>query len=316
MKTIVILIIMVIVFVTFVYATDSPTNVVITQNGSNVTINWDDVEGNVHYNILTCDTPYGDYILDEFGTFTSETSWTQAAPYPKKFYKVIAANGPAPVKLKTAGDFVILAKVAISTIPNSAITGDIGVSPAASTYLTGFTLTLDPSGTFSTSTLITGKAYAANYTSPTPSKLTTAVGDMQTAYVDAAGRPMPDFLNLGSGDLSGLTLEPGLYNWGTGVLITTSVTLNGGPDDVWIFQVSQGITMAVGASVTLAGGAQAKNIFWQSAGVVALDTAAHLEGNVLSSTAITLGTGATVNGRLLAQTAVTLAQSTVTKPTP
>jgi len=64
---------------------------------------------------------------------------------------------------------------------------------------------------------VVGNVYAADYTSPTPSNLTTAVSDMQTAYTDAAGRTTPDFLNLGAGNISGLNLAPGLYKWGTGV---------------------------------------------------------------------------------------------------
>lgn len=175
---------------------------------------------------------------------------------------------------------------------------------------------MDNGGTFSTSTQVVGKVYASDYLSPTPAKLISAIGDMQAAYNDAAGRVTPDFLNFGAGNLDGLTLVPGLYKWDTGILLTSAVTLNGGANDVWIFQIGQGIVFDSGANVILSGGANPKNIIWQSAGVVALGTAAHLEGIVLSATQITLATGATVNGRLLAQTAVTLDHSTVTQPTP
>jgi hypothetical protein len=227
-----------------------------------------------------------------------------------------AAAGPAPVLLRTAGDFAILAKAGIDTIPTSAITGDIGVSPIDSTSITGFSLVLDASTTFATSTQVTGRAYAANYTAPTPVKMTTAVSDMETAYTDAAGRAIPDFIELGSGQIGGLILIPGLYKWGTDVLISTDVTLAGGPDDVWIFQISGGITQASNKSVLLSGGALPKNIFWQAFGAVVLDTGAHMEGIVISYTEITLSTGASINGRLLSQTAVTLASSTVTQPAP
>ena len=163
---------------------------------------------------------------------------------------------------------------------------------------------------------MTGKIYAADYAVPTPSNLTTAVSDMETAYTDAAGRTLPDFTELGAGEIGGMTLVPGLYKWGTDVLITTDVTLNGGPNDVWIFQIAGGITQANGKSVILTGGALPKNIFWQSFGVVDLGTTAHFEGIILAQTAITLNTGATINGRLLSQTAVTLDSSTVVQPAP
>ncbi len=226
-----------------------------------------------------------------------------------------AAMGPAPVLLGMAGGFAILAKAGIDTIPTSAITGNIGVSPIDSTALTGFSLSVDATNAFATSTQVIGKVYAADYTVPTPGNLTTAINDLGTAYTDAAGRATPDFTELGAGEIGGLTLVPGLYKWGTGVTISTGVTLDGGPNDVWIFQIAGDLTQASDAIVTLSGGASAQNIFWQAFGQVMIGTNAHFEGVVLCETAIVLGTGASVKGRLLAQTAVTLDQNVVTQPT-
>ena len=226
----------------------------------------------------------------------------------------VAAAVQAPVNLGTAGNFVILAKSGISTIPTSAITGDIGVSPIGATAITGFALNLTAGSPFATSVQITGKVYAPGFADPTPVNLTTAIGDMQTAYTDAAGRTIPDFTELGAGQIGGLTLVPGLYKWGTDVLISTDVTLSGGPNDVWIFQIAGKITQANGTRIHLAGGALAANIFWQSFGDVALGTTAHFEGIIIAQTAISLATGASINGRLLAQTAVTLDANAVTAP--
>ena len=219
-----------------------------------------------------------------------------------------------PVNLGTAGNFVILAKSGISTVPTSAITGDIGVSPIDSTAITGFALSLTAGSPFATSAQVTGKVFAPNYAAPTPASLTAAVGDMQTAYTDAAGRTTPDFTELGAGQIGGLTLVPGLYKWSTDVLISSDVTLSGGPNDVWIFQIAGKITQANGAKIHLTGGALAANIFWQAFGDVSLGTTAHFEGIIIAQTSISLGTGASVNGRLLAQTAVTLQANTVTTP--
>jgi hypothetical protein len=226
------------------------------------------------------------------------------------------AKGLAPVSLGMAGNYVILAKTGVSTVPTSAITGDVGVSPVAASYLTGFALSADATNVFSSSTQVTGRLFAADYAGPTPSNLTTAVGSMETAYTDAAGRPGPNFIELNSGEIGGWTLVPGLYKWGSDVLISSDVTLNGGPNDVWIFQIAGGILQANATRVTLSGGAQAKNIIWQVAGGsgVSLGTMAHFEGIVLAKTAISLNTGASVNGRLLSQTAVTLKSNTVTQP--
>jgi hypothetical protein len=219
-----------------------------------------------------------------------------------------------PVNLGTAGNFVILSKSGISTVPTSAITGDIGVSPISSTAITGFSLTRSFNGQFARSAQVTGKVYAANYRAPTPANLTTAIGNMQTAYTDAAGRTLPNFTELGAGQIGGLTLVPGLYKWSTAVLISSDVTLSGGPNDVWIFQIAGKITQANGTKVLLAGGARAENAFWQSFGFVGLGTTSHFEGIILAQTSISLGTGASINGRLFAQTAVTLESNAVAVP--
>lgn len=226
-----------------------------------------------------------------------------------------AGRGPSPVVLGGADNFVILAKSAVSTTGVTGITGNIGLSPAAASFITGFSLIADASNVFSTSSMVTGNIYASDYAVPTPANLTTAVNNMLTAYTDAAGRA-PDYTELGAGNIGGLTLAPGTYKWGTGLLIPTNVTLNGGPNDVWIFQVAQGVTVASGAQVILTGGALPKNIFWQSFGAVDIGTTAHMEGVVLSQTSITLRTGASANSRLLAQTAVTLDANAITQPAP
>lgn len=221
--------------------------------------------------------------------------------------------GPAIVNLGTAGNFVILSKAGITNVPTSAITGDIGVSPIDWTAITGFSLIADATNEFSRSPQINGKAFGANNASPTPSNLTTAISNMETAFVDATGRPA-DYLELYSGDISGRTLAGGIYKWSTDVNINSDVTLNGGANDVWIFQSAGKISEASGIKVILTGGAQAKNVFWQSAGTVSIGTGAHFEGIVLSKTDITMKTNASIKGRLLAQTGITLDQNTVTAP--
>ena len=222
----------------------------------------------------------------------------------------------APVPLGTADNFVILSKSGISTTGTTSIIGDIGVSPAAATYITGFGLIMDASNQFSISSLVTGKVYAPDYAVPTPTNMTTAVKDMQTAYTNAAGRTAPTATELGAGNIGGMTLAPGLYKWGTGVTIPADITLSGGVNDVWIFQIGQTLTVGDGVHINLSGGAQAKNIFWQVAGQTTLGTTSVFNGNILCQTVIVLNNSATLNGRALAQTAVTLIASAVVMPAP
>ena len=217
-------------------------------------------------------------------------------------------SGPVPVSLGSAGGFAILSKTGITDVYASAIVGDVGTSP-----ITGAALLL-------TCGEVSGRTFTVDAAGPLPCAindatfLTAAVGDMGFAYDDAAGRLYPDVTELGAGEIGGLTLQPGLYKWGTGVLITTDVTLAGGPNDVWILQVAGTLNQGNATRVTLAGGARAKNIFWQVAGAVTIGTTAHFEGVVLAKTMIAVNTGASVTGRLLAQTAVTLQMNAVTQP--
>jgi hypothetical protein len=233
-----------------------------------------------------------------------------------------AGLGPAPVDLGSptngaaAGSYVLLAKTGITNVTGSSITGgDLGLSPAAASFITGFSL-VETSTVYATSASVTapGKVYAANYAAPTPTNLTTAVLGMQTAYQDAASRTNPDFLNLASGNLGGLTLVPGLYRWGTGVTVPLDVTIAGGANDVWILQISNDLDLSSATQVVLSGGAQAKNIFWQVAGNATIHPNAHFEGVILCQTGITLQTTATLHGRAFAQTLVAIDDNAITAP--
>ena len=221
---------------------------------------------------------------------------------------IAAAQGPVAVQLGSAGTFAVVSKTGVTDVSVSVITGNVGTSPT-----TGASI-LVPCAE------VTGTIYSVDAAGPVPCGvidpvfLTGVVRDMELAYDDAAGRVAPDVSELGAGEIGGLTLAPGLYKWGTGLLLSTDVTLSGGPDDVWIFQVAGTLNQASATRITLAGGATAKNIFWQVAGAVTIGTYAHFEGILLGKTVVGMNTGATVNGRLLAQTAVTLQMNSITQP--
>jgi len=213
------------------------------------------------------------------------------------------------VNLGVAGDFVILSQAGITDVPSSVITGNIGASP-----ITGAAIGVPCSE-------VTGIIYQVDAAGPLcavtdATKLGTAVLDFGTAYTDAAGRAYhadAKHLNLGRGEIGGLTLAPGVYHWDNNVTISTDVTLKGGKNDVWIFQIPGTLNISSATSVILKG-VLAKNIFWVVGGAVTLGTSSHFEGNILGWTGITLETGASINGRLLAGTQVALQKATVTMP--
>jgi hypothetical protein len=228
-----------------------------------------------------------------------------------------ATDAATTVDLRSAGDYAILAQTGISTVPASAITGDIGVSPIAATAITGFGLIMHSEGQHSTCTQVTGNAYAADYSLATQTKLITAVGDMQTAYGDAAGRAADantddqTFNELKGGLIGGETLTPGVYTFTTDILITADVTLHGNADDVFIIRTTGSLKQAASKDVKLTGGAQAKNIFWQVAQQVEVGASAVLNGIILVKTDAVFKNSSTLNGRVLAQTACNLKVATI-----
>jgi hypothetical protein len=231
--------------------------------------------------------------------------------------------------LKTAAGYAILAETAITTVPDSVVIGNIGLSPnedfgaaLASWSLTG--VAADP---YFDSAQVPAPyhVYNAGNTGGTTSvdlglAVGGAPGGMLYAYNDAFNRvhSIPDatYLNRGTptpGTLTDLTLVAGVYEWGSGVSIPTNLTLSGSATDVWIFKVNGNLTMEAAKSVILAG-ALPQNIFWQVSGYVDIGANSHFEGIILSAGYIAFGNHASINGRLLSQTAVNLDMTTVTQP--
>jgi hypothetical protein len=220
----------------------------------------------------------------------------------------------AGIFMEAACGYTVLSKSGISTVPDSSVDGNIGVSPIAATAMTGFSLTLDEGAQFAKSSQVTGQAHGASYGAPVSDKLRLAVLAMQAAYTDAASRVNEDQLriNVGGGDIGGLTLTPGVYTFTTAILITKDLTLEGGVDDVFIFQNTAVLSQSVDTSVILSGGVLAKNVIWQNAGNVKIQPRAFMQGIILCFTDVAIETGASVNGAIMAQTAVALQKATVT----
>ena len=221
-----------------------------------------------------------------------------------------SAGGPGVVDLGGAGNFVMLSEAGITNVPTSAITGNIGAYPITGAAITGLGC---PE--------VTGLIYTADAAGPPcrtidPVLLLTAKNNMETAYTTANNLVTPaPIVEQSAGNLNGQTLAPGLYKWSTGVSITTGITLAGGPNDTWVFQIAGDLIVNNGAIITLSGGAQPKNIVWVVAGSKAdLGTTVDFSGIILSKNLISLNTGAKVTGRLLSQKNVTLIKNIVIQP--
>ncbi|MBP6673092.1 MAG: DUF3494 domain-containing protein [Bacteroidetes bacterium] len=214
------------------------------------------------------------------------------------------------VNLRSTNGFALLAGAMISNVPTSSVTGNIGLSPAARSFIIGFGLTE-----------VTGTIYAADDIAPAgiPALLTEAKGDLTTAYNDAAGRSAFDIVLL-AGNLGGLTLTPGLYT-STGSLEVSSGDLTfdakGNANAVFIIQIASTFSMTSGRQMILSGGAKASNIFWQVGTSATLGTTSVFKGTLMADQSISLNTGASVEGRLMARIGqITLKGSTVVVPGP
>lgn len=296
---------------------DFDTTMTVTASGTPVPTSWKwFLDGDVLINETTSSVTVGLGLLENtLHTLTVIGRTGDIAGSTDATFRIgEAPNIIAAVNLLTAGSYVILAQTAISANAGTTVVGDVGASPVTAAAITGFGLTLDPLGTFSTSLLVTGSVYASDYSDPTPANLTQAVLDANAAYAEAESRVEQSGISDLIGEIGGMTLAPGLYSWGSAVSISSNLTLHGPSTGVWIFQIDGSLTQAAAISVLLTGGALAEHVFWQVGGGVGLGADAHIEGIVLSGTGIALGAGASANGRLLAKTAITLDQSDVTQP--
>jgi hypothetical protein len=216
------------------------------------------------------------------------------------------------VNLQTAGNFALLAESAITNLPASSVTGNVGLNPASG------------SGIGLTCAEVAGIIYTRDSAGPPcrvrdSARLTRAVADGVTAFFDAKDR-QPDYVDLHRGNLGGLNLGPGTYKWNSGVTIPANLTLTGGPNDVWIFQIWQldidlSVHVSPGVQIVLAGGALPQNVYWEINNAE-LGANSHFEGIILADNAIVMGTGASIVGRVLAGSVASLDHNTVTQPGP
>jgi hypothetical protein len=228
----------------------------------------------------------------------------------------IKYEGNCPIDLASAGNFAILTKAGISTVPQSKIIGNIGVSPIAATAMTGFSLVADVSYKYSQSAQVTGKCLAADYTVPTSSDLTVTILEMEAAYKDAAGRAPTNGAELKVGLIGNETLTPGVYSWTSDINIAADIYFDAQNNDnaVFILKTTKNVIVATSVKVILQNGAKASNIFWQVSEAFIVGVSAHIEGTLLVKAAATFATHSSINGRILAHTAVTLQMTTVRQP--
>jgi len=221
------------------------------------------------------------------------------------------------------------------------INGDIGTIATTTSTVTGFhdtegdifTETGSNIGTvngtiFTCTNSITGPnstgVNAAYCAAATQARL-----DAQSSYLALKAMPSNGVL---AGNLAGLTINPGVYTNSSSVLIQGGdLTLDalGDANAVFVFQI--GSTLTVGGpgaafprSIILAGGAQAKNVFWQVGTFATINAGGGgtMVGTIISQAGVSFSTPGnvalvTLNGRAISLGAsVTMVNTVINVPAP
>jgi hypothetical protein len=206
------------------------------------------------------------------------------------------------VPLGTAETFAVLAGTGITKTGATTIGGDVGTFPTTS---------ISGPGTL----VITGTNHGGDGVTAG------AKDDLTTAYLQAESQALAQVAttDIGTADLAGQTLTPGVYASSSELNISgpQPLVLDGGgdPDAVFVFGAGSTLVTGSGTSVQLTGGATACNVFWQVTSSTTLGTNSSFVGTVLTLQSTTLTTGAAVQGAVLSRNgAVTLDTNTITRP--
>ena len=118
---------------------------------------------------------------------------------------------------------------------------------------------------------------------------------------------------LSAANMHGTTLGPGVYKFAATMLLAGDLTLSGGSDDIYVFQVGSAMTIMAGSNLILGGSVKACNVYWQIGSSGTIAAGAKFAGTVIAYASLTVAAGAELNGKALALTgAVTLAANVVT----
>jgi hypothetical protein len=177
------------------------------------------------------------------------------------------------------------------------------------TTITGMTLS-PPAGTYLAS-------FSSEYISTLTGSVTaTAAADLATLYSELTNLTVTDSTHAAAFG-SGETLGPGVYTVPAAWSIAGTLTLNGGPTDLFVFRGVGALTTSNNAEIVLTGGATSNNVFWVSQGAISTGTNTTLKGSFIANQAANdPGSGLELEGRILTVNgAISINTATITEPT-
>lgn len=199
--------------------------------------------------------------------------------------------------LQTSGNFALLGGTAITStgVSGTVLTdGNVGLSPGATTGITGFPPAVIQNG-----------AIIATGTATNQARL-----DLIKVQVGLAN--MPFNATMSNVDLGGKTLLPGVYKFDgaatqNGALVLDAQGRNGA---FWVFQIGTSLITSSNSSVTVinlgTNGGSDCGIFWNAGSAITIGGNNRIAGNYLAGTSITFGATSNGGGRALALAGITL----------
>lgn len=229
---------------------------------------------------------------------------------PKTETKVdtTANHNVKPINLRLADSFAVFAHESISSVPNSLITGKVGLRPGVRAMI-GLTPAEVVGGSPEIFAADDKEIAALAF-------VTQAKVDVINAYNEAETSPADtDKINLFNGYLGQKVLAAGVYYWNSRVTIPLDLKLEGTDTDVFIFKVAGDLRVGTDVKVTMSGGALAKNVFWVVGDHVLIKANSAMVGTIMSQESFEMREFSTLSGRAFVKNSkLMLDKNTITLP--
>lgn len=206
-----------------------------------------------------------------------------------------------PVMGSTLESFAVLGGSTVTNTGPTYLDGNLGVS--AGSAISGFFGTVENEGPG----VISGTAHQADATA--------ALAQTQLTFASTSLGLMAPVTALGA-DLTGLTLDPGVYSVAAGTTnLAGTLTLDGlgNANAAWVFLMPSTLITSSGSMVELINTGADAGVYWDVGSSATIGSSTSFIGNILASASISLGSGASLGcgGAFASTGAVSMNNNTV-----